>query len=109
MLDLRHASVKRPPEHGGRVIGLQLQPRPEPGGIVIRRFLDEFDAQMAAARKVHEQHWLWHGWVANIAYWPAAQRHFKTPLQRFAPVRTSEHVRIGAEPDHSSMLHPPGG
>src|SRR5262245_41498659 len=104
MRDLRHAGVKGPPEHGGRVIGLQLQPRPAPGGIVIRRFLDEFDAQMAADRKVHEQHRLRHGWVRNIAYWPAAQRHFKAPLQRFAPVRTSKYVRIRAEPDHSSML-----
>jgi hypothetical protein len=70
MLHLGQAGVQDGPQQGFGVLGSQFQPCSQPGSVGVRRFLDELDAQVSAARKADQQHGFSHARLETEATGP---------------------------------------
>src|SRR6266581_6743818 len=92
--DLGEARVERRLQHGGWVVGAQLEPGAEPGILIVRRVVCELDAQMASAGKADDKHWLVDARMLNGPHRAAAEGGLKAPGQFLAPVRAGEDVNV---------------
>src|SRR6516162_2485298 len=105
MGDLSEARVERGLQHGGWLVGAQLQPGAEPGLLIVWRVVGELDAQMPATGKTHNEHRLVDPGPLHRAHRTAPEGALKAPGQLLAPVRARKDVNVAAESDHF-RVHP---
>ena len=104
MLHPGETAVQGGLHQGGRVLGSQFQPGSQPGRVIIRRILDELDAQMSTTGKAHQQHGFGHPGMLNRIDRPAAQHTAETPDQVLAAMGAGEDVDVVAERGHDLGL-----
>ena len=99
MPDLGKSCVERGLEQGSWIAGTQFEPCAEPGLLVVRRVVGEFDAEMPAAGKTDNKHRLIDARELDGPH-RAAQERLKALSQFLAPVRASEDMHVAAKSDH---------
>lgn len=97
--DLGKPGVKRGLQQGSWIAGPQFEPCPELGLLAVRCIVSEFDAEMTAAGKAHNEHRLGDARPLDCPH-RATQERLKALSQFFAPVRAREDMRVAAESDH---------